>query len=73
MPCFLSTEDSKCKKVSPVEQITNRCSMCDHVFCRAHFDTHGTTCTEIARKRAQELSTLKERMPLCVDEKLAKI
>jgi len=73
MPCFLSTKESKCKKVSPVEQITNRCSMCEHVFCREHFDKHGTTCPELARKQTEELSTLKTRMVACVEDKLTRI
>jgi hypothetical protein len=73
MPCLHSTKESKCKKLTPVEQITNRCTTCQHLFCPTHYANHGMTCTKLDERRAQALSTLKTQLVQCVEDKIERI
>jgi len=73
LKCFLSVDTSKCKKVSPVEQITNKCSSCEYIFCNYHWSIHSTQCIASNKKRDQDLSTLQTRLVLCTGKKVDEI
>ena len=71
--CSCWSKDNKCKKITLVEQITNKCTSCEHMFCNHHWSIHSTMCTALNKKRDQDLSTLQARLVLCTGEKIDKI
>lgn len=73
LKCFHWAKDTKCKKITLVEQITNKCTSCTHVFCNHHWSIHSTMCIALNKKRDQDLSTLQARLVLCTGEKIDKI
>jgi predicted nucleic acid binding AN1-type Zn finger protein len=73
LKCFHWTKDTKCKKITLVEQITNKCTSCTHVFCNDHWSKHTTMCTALNKKREQDLSTLQVRLVLCTGKKVDEI
>jgi hypothetical protein len=71
--CALWTKDIKCKKITPVEQITNKCTSCEHVFCYHHWSIHSTQCTAFHKKQQEAQSTLTQKLVVCAGKKVDEI
>lgn len=66
-------KDCTCKRISLVAKITNLCSACHQIFCDNHKSVESHACTAITLKREQERSTLHEKLPLIISNKIETI
>ena len=71
--CSCWSKDNKCKKITLVEQITNKCTSCEHVFCYYHWSIHSTQCTAFYKKQQEAQSTLTQTLVLCAGKKVDEI
>ena len=55
--CRYYVKGSGCKKISPVEKISNHCSICEKCICKVHVEKHIDECIYEA-KREQERARL---------------